>query len=97
MLASAYNSSSSVGTGGATSPKPPKPPLPNIMANSTVAQEALLYGIYQKAYVPGGKLTKSQAIDLGWELAQELAKNTKSTELQTFEASFWRRPMGQCG
>jgi hypothetical protein len=48
--------------------------------------DPMMYGVYKKAYVPGGKLAKEAAVRLGWELAQKLAADRVSARLKTFEA-----------
>jgi hypothetical protein len=51
--------------------------------------QSSLSGVYKSAYVAGGKLAKASAVQLGWKLAQDLAKSPVSTKLQSFEAALW--------
>jgi hypothetical protein len=51
--------------------------------------QSSLSGVYKSAYVAGGKLAKATAVQLGWKLAQDLAKSPVSTKLQSFEAPLW--------
>jgi hypothetical protein len=49
--------------------------------------QASLSGVYKSAYVAGGKLSRTTAVQLGWKLAQDLAKSGISTKVQVFESS----------